>query len=211
MDKTEPGKKGHFPTKPAVTDIAPEQAIDFEQWKHRPPYQIQSPDEFGEAKWSGSCQCGQVTYKIRQEKPLIAKYCHCHGCQVMHGAPFQWSAVFCKPDICFVKGAEGLTFYSSSHRTKEYEAPTKVSCSFCKSPIMDEGRNMCLVFPELITIGDSDEEHSAWRRAFEPICHIYYCRRVMEVLDGKPKWAGMDDDSELMDDNGNILKSEDED
>lgn len=85
MDKTEPGKKGHFPTKPAVTDIAPEQAIDFEQWKHRPPYQIQSPDEFGEAKWSGSCQCGQVTYKIRQEKPLIAKYCHCHGCQVMHG------------------------------------------------------------------------------------------------------------------------------
>lgn len=92
---------------------------------------------------------------------------------------------------------------------------------------MDEGRNMCLVFPELITIGDSDEEHSAWRRAFEPMyvcsvhdvalstdqnsCHIYYCRRVMEVLDGKPKWAGMDDDSELMDDNGNILKSEDED
>ncbi|RJE27489.1 hypothetical protein PHISCL_00223 [Aspergillus sclerotialis] len=71
--------------KPANTNLFPEHTIDHEQWKHRPPYQIQSDDEFGPVKWRGKCQCGQVTYNLNREKPLNAKYCHCRGCQVMHG------------------------------------------------------------------------------------------------------------------------------
>jgi hypothetical protein len=54
-------------------------------YKDRPPYKIRSDAEFGETKWRGSCNCGQVTYKISRKTPLNAKYCHCRGCQVTHG------------------------------------------------------------------------------------------------------------------------------
>lgn len=83
------------------------------------------------------------------------------------GAPFQWAAIFHKADMYFTKGASGLTFYNSAHQSREYETPTKVCCSFCRSPIMDEGRRMCLVFPESIDFGDAPEEKMEWRKAFE--------------------------------------------
>lgn len=34
--------------------------------------------------------------------------------------------------------------------------------------------------------------------------HIFYSKRVVEIPDGKPKWAGMDEASELLDDYGNV-------
>lgn len=71
--------------KPAFTNLYPEHTIDEESWKHRPPYQVQTPDEFGPVKWRGKCHCGQVRYQLNREVPLNAKYCHCRGCQVMHG------------------------------------------------------------------------------------------------------------------------------
>lgn len=71
--------------KPAYTNLFPESTQEPEEWKHRPPYHIQHPDEFGPVQWRGKCQCGQVTYRLNRERPLNAKYCHCRGCQVMHG------------------------------------------------------------------------------------------------------------------------------
>lgn len=71
--------------KPAVTNLFPEQTVEVEKWKHRPPYLVPPDDEFGPVKWRGKCQCGQITYKLNREKPLNAKFCHCRGCQVMHG------------------------------------------------------------------------------------------------------------------------------
>lgn len=56
-----------------------------EAWKYRPPYLIQSPEDFGEIKWRGKCHCGQVSYSLNMERPLKAKFCHCRGCQLMHG------------------------------------------------------------------------------------------------------------------------------
>lgn len=37
-------------------------------------------------------------------------------------------------------------------------------------------------------------------------CHIFYSSRVVEILDGKPKWAGMDEESDLLDDMGNVIR-----
>ena len=31
-----------------------------------------------------------------------------------------------------------------------HKLPCKVSCAYCRTPIMDEGRNMILLFPTLI-------------------------------------------------------------
>lgn len=49
-----------------------------------------------------------------------------------------------------MRGTTGLKFYSSGKSAAEHALPCKVSCAFCGSLIMDEGRNMILVFPGLI-------------------------------------------------------------
>src|SRR5438034_8125276 len=56
-----------------------------EQWKYEPPYRIQPPDDFGPVHWRGSCECGKATYQLNRQMPLDAKFCHCRGCQVLHG------------------------------------------------------------------------------------------------------------------------------
>lgn len=63
---------------------------------------------------------------------------------IFTGAPFQWAAIFHKKDLHFENGAEGLAFYHSPTKGIHYELPVKVSCAYCHSPIMDEGRNMVL-------------------------------------------------------------------
>ena len=163
-------------------------------WKARPPYAIQSPDQFGPVQWRGRCHCGQVTYVLNRDKPLDAKFCHCRGCQLMHGlmpplsspypwlyscinageadtdqgAPFQWAAIFEKSSVSFTKGVQGLGFYCSSNCSRQYEIPTKVSCTFCHTPIMDEGRNMCLLFPESIQVSPDDWQR--FRSDFQVSC-----------------------------------------
>lgn len=55
---------------------------------NRPPYS--NPDALFSPRYEGSCFCGAVKFQISRERPLEAKFCHCHGCQLLHGAPFQW-------------------------------------------------------------------------------------------------------------------------
>lgn len=60
---------------------------------------------------------------------------------------------------------------------------------------MDEGRNMVLLFPSLVHFKDEkDKAH------FKPRCHMFYEERVIDVPDGLPKWSGMKDKSELIED-----------
>ncbi|EED17782.1 conserved hypothetical protein [Talaromyces stipitatus ATCC 10500] len=188
----------------SIAEDPSERHID-ESWKLRAPYQIQKDEEFGPVKWEAMCHCGNVQYQIKRERPLAAKYCHCRACQVLHAAPFQWCAIFFKTDIRFKKGTDSLMFWSSHEKSKKYQVPTKVYCSNCNSPIMDEGRNMCLIFPELIDLGKTEEEHLVRRKVFEIDHHIFYSRRLVEVHDGKPKWSELDDKSNRLDDDGNKI------
>ena len=79
------------------------------------------------------------------------------------GAPFQWAAIFHKSDVAFDRGAEGLSFYRSSTCSAAHDLPCKVRCAHCGAPIMDEGRNMALVFPTLVEFRGGAE-----RELFEP-------------------------------------------
>ncbi|KAJ5754293.1 hypothetical protein N7533_003836 [Penicillium manginii] len=209
---------------PAVTNNPPENTLDKESWKHRPPYNRQSHEDEGPVKLRAFCQCRKISYILRQEKPLDAKFCHCRGCQVMHGAPFQWAAIFHKKDVSFNTGSCGLNFYSSSKNSQDYHTPTKVSCAFCHTLIMDEGRNVCLLFPQLIEFEGSIEEQKKQRELFKPTyvqtvfnlihgdvlltvsylfrCHIYYEQRIMDLPDGITKWSAMNDQSDRLDDSG---------
>ncbi|KAI1138628.1 Mss4-like protein [Hypoxylon sp. FL0543] len=166
---------------------------DSEDWKTKPPYRTAPANEHFDKKWTAHCHCGRVKYWLSRDKPLATKFCHCVDCQSLHGAPFQWAAIFEKEDLHFEKGAEGLAFYHSPDKTTVHRLPCKVSCAYCHSPIMDEGRNMVLMFPGIIKF--SDAEH---KKLFDPQCHIFYSQRVVDIHDGKPKWSRLDGQSELM-------------
>lgn len=74
------------------------------------------------------------------------------------GAPFQWAAIFHKSDIKFLNGHDGLDFFKAAGNLREHNLPCKILCSHCHSPIMDEGRNMVLLFPELIDYGEGERK-----------------------------------------------------
>ncbi|KAI9846340.1 MAG: hypothetical protein M1837_004193 [Sclerophora amabilis] len=173
----------------------------MDSWKTRPPYSIHNAEEGFKTRYQGSCHCGKVTYQLSREKPLAAKYCHCTTCQTLHGAPFQWAAIFHKEDINFSNGHHDLSWYESSEKTTEHKLPCKVSCSYCRAPIMDEGRNMILLFPALIKFQSKEEIKN-----FEPTCHMFYPQRVIDIADGKPKWTGLNDASDLVEDSPPELK-----
>ncbi|KAI9787312.1 MAG: hypothetical protein M1816_007660 [Peltula sp. TS41687] len=165
-----------------------------DDWKTRAPYAIhKSGDEF-HARYEASCHCGRVNYQLSREKPLAAKYCHCTTCQTLHGAPFQWAAIFHKEDINFTKGHHDLAWYDSGEKTTRHKLPCKITCSYCRSPIMDEGRNMILLYPTLIKFKGNRED----MKNFEPTMHMFYTQRVVDIPDGKPKWTKLNDESELM-------------
>jgi len=168
-------------------------ARDQDDWMFRVPYRAHTEDDGFRALHEASCHCGRVKYQLSRKKPLDAKYCHCTTCQVTHGAPFQWAAIFEKGDINFINGHHHLTWYNSQEKKTGRKLPCKVSCEYCHTPIMDEGRNMILLFPTLIKFKSEEE-----KRFFSPTCHMFYGQRVVDIPDGKPKWTGIDGQSELI-------------
>ncbi|KAK5946222.1 hypothetical protein PMZ80_000363 [Knufia obscura] len=173
-----------------------------DEWKHNPPYRVHEDDEKFPAKWTGGCHCGKVKYQLSREKPLASKFCHCTTCQRLHGSPFQWAAIFHKDDINFTHGIHDLGWYDPTNKSNTHHLPCKVQCAFCRTPIMDEGRNMILLFPTLIEgINEGDA-----REAFKPTCHMFYPQRVVDFNgDGIVKWKGLDNQSDLVDDDGSVL------
>ncbi|KUI72167.1 hypothetical protein VM1G_07490 [Cytospora mali] len=170
-------------------------------WKTEHPYQ--KTDEDFKVEWEASCHCGNVKYQLSREKPLASKYCHCIQCQTMHAshqAPFQWAAIVHKTDLRFGNGAEGLTFYSNTLQKPVRELPCKAYCATCHTPIMDEGRNMIMLFPELIEGIHSEKG----KEAFKVQDHICWGSRVTDngvfEGDGVKKWSGVDGKSTLLDD-----------
>ncbi|KIW93339.1 uncharacterized protein Z519_05944 [Cladophialophora bantiana CBS 173.52] len=173
-----------------------------DEWKHREPYRIHSNNEEFPVQWEGHCHCGKVTYQLSRDKPLAAKYCHCTTCQRLHGAPFQWAAIFHKSDINFTNGHHDLGWYDPTAKSTTHHLPCKVCCAYCRTPIMDEGRNMILLFPSLI----KDINTPRGREAFRPTCHMFYPQRVTDLKgDGIVKWKGLDNMSDLIDDDENVL------
>lgn len=130
------------------------------EWKKRAPYRVHEPNEKFDVKYEANCHCGRVKYQLSRLEPLDSKLCHCTTCQTQHAAPFQWAAIFHKEDINFTNGHHDLEWYDPTEKSIEHKLPCKVRCSYCHSPIMDEGRNMILLFPSLIHLKtDEDRAH----------------------------------------------------
>lgn len=88
---------------------------------------------------------------------------HTRVCLSRAGAPFQWAAIFHKEDLHFERGADGLAFYRSYDRGVGHRLPCKVRCAYCHAPIMDEGRNMVLMFPGIIRFRSPED-----KKLFDP-------------------------------------------
>lgn len=101
--------------------------MSLDEWKTRAPYAIHKNDDEFNARYEGSCHCGRVQYQLNRDKPLNAKYCHCTTCQTLHGAPFQWAAIFHKDDINFTNGHHNLVWYDSSEKTTRHKLPCKLA------------------------------------------------------------------------------------
>lgn len=54
---------------------------------------------------------------------------------------------------------------------------------------------MILLFPSLIHL-KTDED----KTYFKPRCHMFYGQRVMDIPDGLPKWSGINNESDLIED-----------
>lgn len=54
---------------------------------------------------------------------------------------------------------------------------------------------MILLFPTLINFKSAED-----RKNFDPTCHMFYTRRILDIHDGKPKWSGINKESELIED-----------
>jgi hypothetical protein len=63
---------------------------------------------------SGGCACGAVRYELKSE-PFDAGWCHCRICQLSGAAPAMVFATVPTGDLVFVKGAETVKSFESSH------------------------------------------------------------------------------------------------
>ncbi|KAI5309291.1 hypothetical protein KEM55_003583 [Ascosphaera atra] len=145
---------------------------DEDDWEHQPPY-ARAADTEGQphVEWTGGCQCGRVRYEIYSKRPKSAKFCHCNTCQRMHGAPFQWAAIFENSQIFFVNGTKGLRYYNTAEDVQGHKLPCKVFCSTCLAPLMDEGRRMCMLLPSTIDFQGAKEED---KKIFAPELVLVY-------------------------------------
>lgn len=144
-----------------------------------------SNDESFVVKYRASCHCSAVQYGVCAD-PVDSKICHCRVCQIIHGAPMQWAAIFHKHHVRFTAGMNHLRFYSSELEKPERILPCKVSCALCGTFVADEGRQMWLAFPTLFDFGTTPKVPET----FKPTCHIFYGMRVVDVNDNLPKWSG---------------------
>ena len=170
-------------------------------WRENPPYQAHfsaPPPSITEAStkkiYSASCFCGRVQYQVLGD-PMSSKLCHCRGCQMLHGAPFEWVAIFPKPHVRFTptSSLDHLYFFNSeldqgwtSSSASDRILPTKVSCSHCRTPIADEGRNMWLAYSPLFGF----TKEGGIPASFQHQCHLFYSQRCIDMSDDQTKWMG---------------------
>jgi hypothetical protein len=85
------------------------------------------------------------------------------GCYLLQGGTFVIShpghvRKLITQDINFSYGHHDLEWYNPTGKSIEHKLPCKVRCSYCHSPIMDEGRNMILLFPSLIHLKTDEDK-----------------------------------------------------
>ncbi|GEM06333.1 hypothetical protein Rt10032_c01g0350 [Rhodotorula toruloides] len=137
-----------------------------------------TPADAFEGRYHASCHCGAVRYEAKGE-PELSVCCHCHTCQIVHGATSQRALIYKKDHIKFPKEClDSVAFYQT-----------------CGTIIADEGRNMWMAMPALFRF-DDHKEPASWA----PKHHIFYKERALDLekKEGVTYWEGAQEKSEKL-------------
>ncbi|KAL1666472.1 Mss4-like protein [Schizophyllum commune] len=186
-------------TKDDGTAHLPEPSTD--DWMQHPPYGPPPDKDDRKIYFTATCHCKSVKYAILTEEPMEAKFCHCTDCHKLFGSPAQWTAMLEKTDVHFLSGVDNLAFYHLADSSHERKLPCKIACRTCRSPVMDEGRKILVIYPSLIDFDELPKgglTPAEGKKKFFPTCHIFYEQRVDDYVDGKPKYKGHKEEGETI-------------
>lgn len=88
-------------------------------------------DRTAPARYTGSCLCGAVQYKLTAELGPI-EVCYCLMCRKASGGPLATNASIAAADFHLIAGAELLVGYESSPGEKRH------FCGRCGSPLYSQ-------------------------------------------------------------------------
>ena len=99
------------------------------------------PDPPGKSP-RGSCLCGSVAWVV-EEKPFIARFCHCSRCRRARGAAHASNMVTRLEGVRFTRAADMVATY----KVPEAKFFSQSFCRGCGSPVprLDEGRKIAIV------------------------------------------------------------------
>lgn len=125
--------------------------------------------------YEGACFCGAVGIAV--EGAAIAQgYCHCGDCRAWSGTPLTAYAIWPSDAVRVVAGADAVIRFS------KYGIATRVSCAVCGGALMTEieGAGLSDVYPMVLR-----------NHQFTPADHVHYAQRVIDIVDGLPKYKDM--------------------
>ena len=133
----------------------------------------------------GSCLCGKVSLTVTG-RPRSCSACHCSVCRSLTGAPFSVQSLHARSNVvCNTSEPELWSLVTSPH-------VTRYRCRDCGSPVYatlgaGSGRKIVAVPQSILFRQGKSKDLSS---DFQPIHHIYYANRVMDVNDALPKYVG---------------------
>jgi len=115
----------------------------------------------------GSCQCGQLTYKLH-EKPMVVWACHCTECQKLSTSPFSVTAIIASNAIEFTgKLNEWSRTADSGNRNSAKFCPTCGNRVYHYNP-----EDLSTIKLKLKPSGLLDATH------FEPSAHVWVSEKL---------------------------------
>lgn len=131
----------------------------------------------------GRCFCGEVAINCR-ELPRSVSYCHCTICRRLTGAPFSAQALFPASGIEMEiePGGKLQTLQTS-------KAVTRQRCATCMAPVRANLFGGKFVAIPLGLLGKWAAVAGGDENPLQPQHHLHYAARVMDVVDGLPKYS----------------------
>lgn len=140
-------------------------------------------------RYEGSCACGAVRVTV-SGNPRAAGYCHCESCRRWHTAPVNAWASWPGDAVTITQGEEELVQFDA-YRLRQFDdheatgdqgsVNCRCACRRCGAGVMNRRKDgITVVYPSALC--DSGFRH-------EPMVHIHYQERVLDVQDGLPKFA----------------------
>jgi hypothetical protein len=126
------------------------------------------------------CFCGSVRFNARG-RPIFRGFCHCTICQAFNQAPFADVTLFRSKDVDMPDPA--------SLQYKTYRPPPAVQrgkCLACGRPAIEFLR--IFPMPKLIIVPSANILDATL--VPDPSLHIFYNRRVADIVDNLPKFNG---------------------